>query len=181
MKNKITALSAFVLCICFLLCSCGADVSALENLCFAVRDFDLSKAAKYVGGEYFENILSLAEELTEEQTETAKEIYAAFSFSDFKETDGVCTFTLSYVDFNELIKAVNNESGAGASASESLRDVINSGRLKKQFVKSVSGVKVTLSKENGKVCVPLGRAGVNKDFTAKLGLDTFLGWYALQL
>lgn len=182
MKNKITFACALLLCLCFLLGSCGADVSALENLCFAVRDFDIAGAEKYVldSEGYFAGAALLAGELSAEQAALAKQIYSKMEFSGFEEEDGICTFTVKYVDFNSLITAVTVDASAGASATESLRGIVESGRLEKQYMKTKNGVKVTLHKGEDGVLVPLGYAGENAEFTGILGLDTFLRWYSLQ-
>ena len=182
MKNKITVLFALFLCVCFIACSCGADVSALENLCYAARDFELAKAANYVSDDegYFQTVLSFAEGLTEEQKETAEAVFSQMAFSEFEEKDGVCTLNVKYVDFSSLIAYVDVAASAGASATESLGEILESGRLQKQFMKTKNGVRVTLLKNGGNVLVPLGYAGVNAEFTSLLGLDTFLRWYSLQ-
>ncbi|MBQ9746770.1 MAG: hypothetical protein IJW21_08110 [Clostridia bacterium] len=182
MKNKFTVALALFLCVCTLLCSCAEDVSALENLCFAVRGFELEEAAKYVydGEGYFAGVLSLAGELSGEKAELAKLIYSKMEFSGFEEDGGVCTFTVKYVDFSALIAAVNVDASAGASATESLRGIVESGRLQKQFMKTKNSVKVTLRKDEGGALVPLGYAGENAELTGILGLDTFLRWYSLQ-
>ena len=49
------------------------------------------------------------------------------------------------------------------------------------YMKTAEGVKVTLAKEGENALVPIGRAGVNSEFTAMLGLETFLGWFILQM
>ena len=183
MKNKITAFFALLLCACTVLCSCGADISALENLCFAVESFDLAKAEKYVSDAegYFEDVRALESELTEEQRQIAKEVYSYTGFSGFSEKDGVCTVTVKYVDVAELMRNANGGLAAGVgTASEYIRDAIDSGALKNLFVKTEQNVKVVLSQENGKAKVPLGYTGENADFTRLLGLETFLRWYSLQ-
>jgi hypothetical protein len=183
LKNKIFAFFALFLCACTALCSCGADVSALENLCFAVGRFDLEKAEKYVfdAEGYFEDIRELEGELTEEQREIAKEVYSYMSFSDFSEKDGVCAVTVKYIDVAELMRNANGALASGTgTASEYLRDAIDSGAIKNLFLKTAKSVKVVLSKENDKAKVPLGYTSENADFTRLLGLDTFLRWYSLQ-
>ena len=183
MKKKIKAFFALLLLLCFTASSCGADVSALENLCFAVRDFDLERAEKYTGEDkegYFGGVLSLAEGLSAEKKETAKAIYSAMTFSKAVEEDGVCTVTVRYVDFKGLTEAVEFEVNTGASATESLREIIESGRLQKQFMKTAADVKVTLSKNENGAFVELGYAGENAELTRIFGLDTFLRWYAMQ-
>ena len=182
MKNKLTVLFALFLFVCFAACSCGSEVSALENFCVAVRDFDLAKAEKYVlsGDKYFENVKSLSEELTDEQRQTVKDIYKNMAFSDFKEEGGVCTFTVKYVDFDRIIREVETSLNMGASADESLREIAASETFQKRFMQTKTGVKVQLEKDGGNVYVSLGISGENAEFTSLMGLDKFLRWYSLQ-
>ena len=185
LKTKVTVLCALFIAACFFVCSCGSEVISLENFCFAVRDFDLAKAEKYVADDtegYFRNVRSLAEELTEEQAKTAKAIYSHMAFSDFAEDGGAYTVTVKYVDFAALINAVNVESSTGASSLETLSEIVESGRLQKQFMKTQSGVRVEYSADSSESTkqIKLGYSGINSDFTRLLGLDTFLRWYSLQ-
>ncbi len=183
MKNKIILLLVLMLLLCISVSSCGADVSALENFCFAMDDFDLARAEKYVYDteEYFAGVKALADGLDAEKAEIAKAIYAHMDFSDFTEKDGVCTLTVKYVDFEKLRMDVNFRVNTGATATEVLREITESKGFAAGYIKTAENVTVTLRKDGGKAYVPLGYAGVNSDFTKKLGLDTFLGWFILQM
>ena len=183
MKNKITLLFVLMLSFCIAASSCGADVSALESLCFAVDDFDLVKAEKYVCDEegYFAEVKALAEGLEAEKAEITKAIYAHMAFADFAEKDGVCTLTVKYVDFDRLKSDVNFRINTGATATQVLREITESKGFAAQYIKTAEKVTVTLRKDGGRAYVPLGYAGNNSEFTKILGLDTFLGWYTLQM
>jgi hypothetical protein len=172
-----------MLSLCIAASSCGADVSALENLCFAMEDFDLERAGKYVGDEegYFARGKDFAEELDSEKAEIAKAIYSNMDFSDFTENEGVCVLTVKYVDFEKLRMDVNLKVNTGASATDVLRELLESKGFAAKYIKMAENVTVTLSKDGGAVCVPLGYASVNSEFTKMLGLDTFLGWFILQM
>ena len=183
MKNKIYTVFLLLLCTCFFATSCGAEISALDNLLFSVRDFDLAKAEKYVSDAdgYFAGVRELEGLLTAEQKGIAKEIYSYVSFSEAVEENGTCTLTLKYVDVAELIKSANETLAAGTgSASDYLRDMLEGGTLKNLFLKTEKNVTVVLSEIDGKAAVALGYAGENADLTRFLGLDTFLRWYSLQ-
>ena len=183
MKNKITAVLALLLCLCLAASSCGADISALEGFCFAVQDFDIDAANKCVldGSEkYFERVLAYFRALSDEQKETAKKLFSKMAFSEFKENDGVCTLNVKYVNFQKLIKTVENDVVTGSTATESLERILESGRIEMQFTEIAKEVKVTLSKAEGKAYLTLGYLGENEEFTRILGLDTFLGWYSEQ-
>ncbi len=185
MKNKIIMLACFALCACFLLASCAPKISVLEDYCFAVADFELEKAAELATKEdaekYFEKVLKYSQNLTEEQRGIAKELYSHMKFTEFAEAEGYYTVTVKYIDFSALVKTVNDSLAIGTgSASEYLREIIDSGRIKNQFLKTEQGVKVVLAEENGKTRVPLGYSGENARFTALVGLDTFLRWYSTQ-
>ena len=163
--------------------ACGADINSLENFCFALRNFDFEKAAGFVDDAegYFAKTMTLAKGLDTEKAVIAKDIFSNMSFSDFKENDGAYTLTVKYVDFKKLILAVESHINTGASASDVLREMTESGRIGKQFTVKQSGVPVMLTKNGKTALVPLGRAGVNAEFTAMLGIDTFLEWYILQM
>ena len=182
MKNRIILLLALLLLLSLAASSCGADISALESLCFAVRDFELAGAAEYVsdGEGYFASVLSLSRELSEEQTEIAEKIFSNMSFSDFEENGGVCTLTVRYVDFDKLKKDVNTRANAGASALDVLRELAESKGFS-TYMNTAEGVTVALSAEGENVLVPIGRAGVNAEFTEMLGLEAFLSWLTLQI
>lgn len=182
MKNRIIILPVLLLCICLAASACTADVSALENLCFDVRELDLAGAAEYVYDSegYFASAKALMAELPEKKAEIARKIYSNMSFSNFEENDGVCTLTVKYVDFKKLIEAAEAKTNAGASATDALGDIVESKGFS-AYMKTAEGVKVTLAKEGGNALVPIGRAGVNSEFTAMLGLETFLGWFILQM
>ena len=183
MKNKIILLAALILCACIAASSCGADVSALENICFAMEEFDLERAEKYVYDEegYFANAKSFADGLSAEKAEIAKAIYANMSFSDFEESGGVCTLTVKYVDFERLKRDVSSKINTGKTAADALREIAESSGFAMGYLKTAENVTVTLYKEGGKAYVPLGLAGVNSEFTKMLGLDSFLGWFSLQM
>ena len=185
LKNKIIMLACFTLCACFLLASCAPKISVLEDYCFAVADFDLEKAAELATKgdveKYFENVLKYSQNLTKEQRGIAKELYSQMKFTDFAESEGYYTVTVKYIDFSALIKSVNDSLAVGVgTASGELRKIIDSGRIKNQFLKTEQGVKVVLVEEDGKTKVPLGYSGENARFTAIVGLDTFLRWYSTQ-
>jgi hypothetical protein len=46
---------------------------------------------------------------------------------------------------------------------------------------TAEGVTVTLSAEGERALVPIGRTGVNAQFTEMLGLEAFLSWFTLQM
>ena len=185
MKNKISALLCCALCVCFLLTSCSAKISVLEDYCFAVASFDLEKAAGLVdendAEKYFETVMKYSQRLTSEQRGIAKELYSRMKFTDFTEDGDVYTVTVRYVDFSSLIKSVNDSLAVGSgTASENLRKIIDSGRIEAQFLKTEQNVKVTLSENDVKTKLSLGYSGENARFTALVGLDTFLRWYSGQ-
>ncbi len=185
MKNKVIILACFALCACFLLVSCAPKISVLEDYCFAVTDFDLEKASKQVAKDdaekYFENVLKYSQNLTEEQRAIAKELCAQIKFTEFTEADGYYTVTVKYIDFSALIRSVNDSLAIGTgTASEYLRAIIDSGRIKNQFSKTEKAVKVMLTEEDGETKLPLGYASDNVRFTELVGLDTFLRWYSAQ-
>jgi len=182
LKNRIIILPVLLLCICLAASACTADVSALENLCFDVRELDLAGAAEYVYDSegYFASAKALMAELSEKKAEIARKIYSNMSFSNFEENDGVCTLTVKYVDFKKLIEAAEAKTNAGASATDALGEIVESKGFS-AYMKTAEGVKVTLAKEGENALVPIGRAGVNSEFTAMLGLETFLGWFILQM
>ena len=183
MKNKFAVLLALFLCTCFFICSCGADVSTLENFCFALRDFDLAKAEKYISDEegYFARVKDLAKELNAEKAEIAKAIYANMEFSDFTENDGVCTLTVKYVDFEKLKRDVSSRTNAGETVTDVLREITESNGFAAGYLKTREDVTVTLRKDGSEVYVLLGYVGINSEFTKMLGLDSFLIWYNLQV
>ncbi len=185
LKNKIIILVCLALCACFLLVSCAPKISVLEDYCFAVADFDLEKAATLAAEndaeKYFENVLKYAQNLTEEQRGIAKELFSQMKFTEFTEGEGYYTVTVRYIDFSALIRSVNDSLAVGTGrASEYIREIIDSGRIKNQFLKTEQGVKVMLTEEDGKTKVPLGYSGDNARFTSLVGLDTFLRWYSTQ-
>ena len=182
MKNRIIILFALFLCVCLAASSCATDVSSLENLCFAVQDFNLAAAAQYVDDSegYFASASALANGLSREKAEIARKIYSYTSFSDIEEKDGVCTLTVRYVDVEKLKKNVSARVNTGAYATDVLGDIIG-GKGLSAYMKTETGVKVTLTKESGTALVPIGRAGVNAEFTSMLGLEAFLGWLTLQI
>ena len=162
MKNKISALLCFTLCVCFLLTSCASGISVLEEYCFAVADFELEKAAELAVNDaekYFETVLKYYNGLTKEQRDIAKELYSRMKFTDFAEDGDAYTVTVKYIDFSALI---------------------DSGRIEKQFLKTEQNVRVMLSDNDGKTKLSLGYSGENSRFTALVGLDTFLRWYSGQ-
>ena len=74
-----------LLCICLAASACTADVSALENLCFDVRELDLAGAAEYVYDSegYFASAKALMAELSEKKSGNSKEDlleYVLFKF-----------------------------------------------------------------------------------------------------
>ena len=185
LKNKIIMLACFALCACFLLASCAPKISVLEDYCFAVARFDLEKAAECtVSGDaekYFETVLELSQSLTEEQRGIAKELFSQMKFTDFAEGDGFYTVTVKYIDFSALIKSVNDSLAVGTgTASDYLREIIDSGRIQNQFLKTEQSVKVVLAEADGKAKLALGYSGENARFTALVGLDTFLRWYSTK-
>ena len=184
MKNKISALLCFTLCVCFLLTSCASGISVLEEYCFAVADFELEKAAELAVNDaekYFETVLKYYNGLTKEQRDIAKELYSRMKFTDFAEDGDAYTVTVKYIDFSALIKSVNDSLAVGTgNASKYLRDIIDSGRIEKQFLKTEQNVRVMLSDNDGKTKLSLGYSGENSRFTALVGLDTFLRWYSGQ-
>lgn len=171
-----------MLSLCIAASSCGADISALENLCFAMEDFDLARAEKYAydAEEYFAEAKVLAQGLDAEKAEIAKAIYSHMAFSNFTEKDGVCTLTVKYVNFEKLRRDVNFRVNTGASATDVLRELLESKGFS-AYTETADNVTVTLRKDGGKAYVPLGHASVNPEFTKMLGLDTFLGWFILQM
>ena len=183
MKNKIIFLLVLVMCVCTAASSCGADVSALENLCFAMEDFDIARAAEYVDDTegYFSEAKALAAVLGAEKSEIAKDIYANMSFTDFTESDGVCTLTVKYIDFERLKRDANAKINAGEAATDVLGEIVESKGFAAQYVKTAENVTVTLNKSDSGALVPIGYASVNGEFTKMLGLDTFLGWFILQM
>ena len=181
MKNKLTILLALLLCVCLSASACGADVNSLENLCFAVADFNLARAADYVddGEGYFATVTSLASRLDAEKAEIAKAIYSSMSFSEFSEEDGACTLTVKYIDFDRLKRDVDARINTGASATDVLSEIVESKGIARYTV-TANDVKVMLRNDGEKVSVPLGYAGENAEFTKMLGLEAFLRWYILQ-
>ena len=172
-----------ILSVCIAVSSCGADVSALENLCFAVEDFDLERAEKYACDDegYFAGVKALADRLDAEKTEITKAIYSQMAFSGFAENGGVCTLTVKYVDIERLKSDVSFRINTGATATDALREITESKGFAAQYIKTAENVTVTLFNDGGKAYVPLGYASVNAEFTKILGLDTFLSWYTLQI
>jgi hypothetical protein len=154
----------------------------LENFCVAVRDFDFLEAEKYISDDegYFANAKALAQGLSSEKAEIAKDVFSYMSFSDFSEEDGVCTVTVKRVDFYNLKKDVEFRASVGDSATEVLRELLESKGFAAKYIKTIENVKVSVRKNATGASVPLGHASENSDFTALLGLDTFLGWYTLQ-
>jgi hypothetical protein len=182
LKNRIILLLALLLLLSLAASSCGAQVSALENLCFAVQDFDLAGAAEYVDDAegYFASVISLSGELSQEQTEIAEKIFSNMSFSDFEEKDGTCTLTVKYIDFDKLKKDVSARVNAGATATDVLGELVESKGFS-AYMNTAKGVTVTLSAEGERALVPIGRTGVNAQFTEMLGLEAFLSWFTLQM
>jgi hypothetical protein len=182
LKKKIIALFAVILCLAIAASSCGSDISALENLCFAIREFDLEKAQKYVydGEGYLEKAVNTASKLTPEQAEIAKLVYSHMQFSDFKEEDGYFSLTVKYVDFYNLKKDVEFRTSIGSSATEVLREMLEGSGFAAKYTKTREDVRILIKNNVSGACVPLGHASDNSFFTAILGLDTFLEWYTLQ-
>jgi hypothetical protein len=149
-----------------------------------VKDFDIERMSSYTednAEKYFENVNSYESALSVEQREIAAELFSRMSFNDITEENGYFTVTVKYVDIAALISTVNISLATGTeSASHYIKDIIESGRLDTQFIKTKQGVRVTVSEtENGAKLI-LGYSGENKEFTTLLGLETFLRWYSVQ-
>ncbi len=184
LKKKVSLFLAVVFCMVFVLSSCGDPINALENFCFKIKDFDLEAAYAYVndGADgYFERVLGYEQKLSERQLEIAKELYSHVGFTDITETDGVYSVTVKYIDFSALINDVNISLAMGmGNASDHISDIISSGRLKTQFIRTEKNVPVAITEIDGEAKLVLGYSSENKRFTELLGLEAFLGWYSTK-
>lgn len=185
MKGKHISLLSLMLCVCVILSSCGSALDTVENFCFAVKDLDMEKMAKYTvddAEKYFENVMSYWGELSEDQKSIVKELFAYVSFTDIaEENEGVFTLKVKAVDFSSLISSVEISLAAGTdNASDYIREIIDGGSFKGRFLKAEQGVTVIVSDTDDGYKITLGHSGKNKEFTALLGLDLFLRWYSTQ-
>ena len=184
MKKKVSSFLALALCVIFVLSSCGDPINALENFCFKIKDFELEAASAYVdsGADgYFDRVLGYESELSERQLEIAKELYSYVGFTEITEADGAYSVTVKYIDFSALINDVNISLAMGmGNASDHISDIISSGRLKTQFIKTEENVPVVITEIDGEAKLVLGYSSENKRFTELLGLEAFLGWYSTK-
>lgn len=184
LKKGFILLLSLTLVLCFVLSSCGGPLDALENFCFAVKDFDIERMSSYTednAEKYFENVKSYEAMLSDEQREVAAELFSRMSFNDITEENGYFTVTVKYVDIASIISTVNISLATGTeNASHYIKDIIESGRLETQFIKTKQGVKVTVSETEKGSKLILGYSSENKEFTTMLGLENFLRWYSAQ-
>lgn len=186
MKTKIFSAAALFLCVCVLLCSCASALDTAESFCISIEKFNLEKAEGYVSDDaekYFENVLKYESKLSDEQKEIAKKLYSYVKFSDISENgDGTFTVaTVKHIDFAALIVSVDINLATGTeSASDYISDMMKAETFSQNFVRTKNNVKITVTETDGDYKLVLGYSGDNKEFTALLGLDTFLRWYSTK-
>lgn len=185
-KRKILA---FLLIISFsvaMFSSCGGNRNVFEKFFGSLKKLDLISAKEYVTEDsldYTEALSSYAFVLSEEQRDTAVLLLGliSFSYSSDKDNDGTIIIDLTYVDFSALVKDVNGLIAIGdKSATYYINEMLQSGRISVQYVKTVSSLAVNVVSDGKEVKIPFGYSGENEDFTSYIGLDTFLRWYSGQ-
>ena len=185
-KRKILA---FLLIISFsvaMFSSCGGNRNVFEKFFGSLKKLDLISAKEYVTEDsldYTEALSSYAFVLSEEQRDTAVLLLGliSFSYSSDKDNDGTIIIDLTYVDFSALVKDVNGLIAIGdKSATSYINEMLQSGRISVQYVKTVSSLAVNVVSDGKEVKIPFGYSGENEDFTSYIGLDTFLRWYSGQ-
>lgn len=185
-KRKILA---FLLIISFsvaMFSSCGGNRNVFEKFFGSLKKLDLISAKEYVTEDsldYTEALSSYAFVLSEEQRDTAVSLLEliSFAYSSDKDNDGTIIIDLTYVDFSALVKDVNGLIAIGdKSATYYINEMLQSGRISVQYVKTVSSLAVNVVSDGKEVKIPFGYSGENEDFTSYIGLDTFLRWYSGQ-
>lgn len=181
MKNKLISCVLALVFILTALCSCG-EKDTFENFFVAVKGFDMSSAAECVSessSDYMDSIIGYTELLSEEQRETAAILfsYIGYSYKEQSEAKDHVDITLTYVDFDALIRVVEENIAVGSgSASDYINDILNGENFSGRYTEKTD-ISVAIS-DDGKVYI--GHTSANKELTGYLGLDTFLRWYANQ-
>lgn len=186
MKRKILAFLLLVSFSVAMFSSCGGNRNVFEKFFGSLKKLDLVSAKAYVtedSSDYTEALSSYASVLSDEQKETAVSLlrFVSFSYSSEKDGDGAVLIDLTYVDFSALVRDVNGLIAIGdKSATYYINDILQSGRLSAQYVKSVSSLAVNIVSDGKEAKIPFGYSGENEDFTGYIGIDTFLRWYSGQ-
>lgn len=176
-KKMISGALALVFAVCAF-CACGtvSAKASLEGFFVALKKFDVEKMSQCIAEgsiDYFDQISTYSQMLSEEQLDTVKKLCSYIGYSE-KEGEEQGSITLTYVDFSSVMKSVDDSMAIGEqTATEYIAKILDGAGFTSQYVKKAD-VFVFVS-ESGKI--ELGYTSINKDFTRYLGLDTFLRWY----
>lgn len=179
LKNKMISCGLALIFAVLALCACGtvSSKASLEGFFVALKKFDVEKMSKCVAensADYFDQINTYSQMLSEEQLDIVKKLCSHIGYSE-KEGEEQGNITLSYVDLSSVMKSVEDSMAIGEqSASEYIEKILNSAGFASQYVKKAD-IFVSVS-ESGEI--DLGYTSMNKDLTRYLGLDTFLRWYS---
>lgn len=185
-KRKILAFLVLISFSVAMFSSCGGNRNVFEKFFGSLKKLDFISTKEYLTEDsldYTEALSSYASVLSEEQRDTAVSLLEliSFAYSSDNDDDGTIIIDLTYVDFSALVKDVNGLIAIGdKSATYYINEMLQSGRISVQYVKTVSSLTVNVVSDGKEVKIPFGYSGENEDFTGYIGLDTFLRWYSGQ-
>lgn len=185
-KRKILAFLVLISFSVAMFSSCGGNRNVFEKFFGSLKKLDFISTKEYLTEDsldYTEALSSYASVLSEEQRDTAVSLLEliSFAYSSDNDDDGTIIIDLTYVDFSALVKDVNGLIAIGdKSATYYINEMLQSGRISVQYVKTVSYLTVNVVSDGKEVKIPFGYSGENEDFTGYIGLDTFLRWYSGQ-
>ena len=176
MKKMVCLLLAAVFLI--VLCSCGTQMTAVENYLIALKKMDFEGVMNTVS-ESNQNLENLYKNLNDEEKETLQKLYGLVQYTIKEETkeNGVrlVDITLKIPDVKRIFELTDKQILVSAeTASKVVSDMIDSGTVSKTLILEKSFT-VQMIESDGKWRIDSGDA--NKEFFDTIGFEKTMHFF----